>query len=112
MAKYTATLTTASASTFVCNVNKKRDFEQWIATFVCWGAFGSGTVNWQMSPDGGTTKIALFDASGTAITSTAADNFTVNLGGGTTNTDALQIYATLTGSTGATVNLAVYDNNN
>jgi hypothetical protein len=112
MAKYTATLTTASASAFVCNVNKKREFEQWVATFVPYGAFGGGTVNFLVSPDGGTTKIPLYDASGVAITSTANDNFTVNLGGGTTNSDALQIYVTITGSTGATVTVAVYDNNN
>jgi len=112
MAKYTATLTTAAADTFICNVNKKRDFYTWQATFFAWGTFGSGTVNWLISPDGGTTKIAMKDASGTAYTSTTNDDFTANLGGGSTNSDCIKVYATLTGSTGATVNLAVFDNNN
>ena len=112
MAKYTATLTTASASTFVCNVNKKRDFEFWQATFFAWGTFGGGTVNWLISPDGGITQIAMYDASGTPYTSTANDDFTATLGGGGALGDQIQVYATLTGSVGATVNLAVFDNNN
>lgn len=112
MAKHTATLTTAAADTFVCNVNKKRDFEFWQATFFAYGSFGGGTVNWLVSPDGGTTKIIMYDASGSAYTSTANDDFTVTLGGGTTNSDCIKVYATISGSTDAVVNLAVFDNNN
>lgn len=112
MAKYTATLTTAAADTFVCNVNKKRDFICWQATMFAYGTFGGGTVNWLISPDRGVTKIPMYDISGTAYTSTANDDFTVTLGGGGTNSDCMQIYATLTGSAGASVTLDVFDNNN
>ncbi len=112
MSKYTATLTTAAADTFVCNVKKKRDFYCWQATFFATGTFGSGTVNWLVSPDSGATKVPMYDASGVAYTSTANDDFTATLGGGSTNSDCIQIYATLTGSTAATVTLAVFDNNN
>lgn len=113
MAKYTITLTTAAgADIFVCHVKKKREFEQWTATFIPYGTFGGGTLNYYISSDGGVTKIPLYDSSGTAITSTANDNFTVNLGGGSTNSDSPEIYATLSGSSGATVVLDVFDNNN
>lgn len=113
MAKYTATLTTAAGSeVFICNVNRKRDLVAWTATFFCQGTFGGGTVNWLISPDGGTTKMPLYDNSGAAITSTTTDNFTVNLGSGTTNSDCPKIYATLAGSAGATVLVSVFDNNN
>jgi len=112
MSKYEATLTTAAAETFVCNVVKKRDFMFWQATCFAWGTFGGGTVNWLVSPDGGTTKIPMYDISGAAYTSTTDDDFTTTLGGGSTISDCIKIYATLTGSAGATVNLAVFDNNN
>lgn len=112
MSKYTAVLTTAAPSTFVCNVNKKRDFEFWQATCFATGTFGGGTVNWLISPDGGSTTVPMYDASGVAYTSTANDNFNAIIGGGSTNSDCVKIYATLTGSTGASVALAVFDNNN
>lgn len=113
MAKYTSTLTTAAGTeVFLCNVVRKREYDKWQATFFCQGTFGGGTVNWLISFDGGTTKMPLYDASGAAITSTTTDNFTTTLGSGTTNSDCPKIYATLSGSAGATVTIGAFDNNN
>ena len=110
MAKYTTSIS-ADGSVYVCHVNKKRDFFTWQATILAYGTWGGGTITWQISPDGGTTKIPLKDISGASITSNADDNFTVNLGGGSTNSDAPQIWATLASATGASINIVVYDNN-
>lgn len=111
MAKYTATIT-ADGDTFICNVNKKRDFEAWRATFIASGTWGSGTITWKISPNGGTTKVPLKDSSGASITSNADDNFDVTLGAGGTNSDCPKIYATMAGSTNPSVSVVVFDNNN
>lgn len=111
MTLYAVTLTTAVPAQYICDINKKRDFRNWSAGVIIAGTFGAGTVNLFISPDKGTTKIPWFDASGVAITSTANDNYTLNFDGGAKNSDAPQIYVTLTGSTGATVTVYLYDNN-
>lgn len=110
MTKYTATVT-SNTDVYICDVNKKRDFYEWFGTFLAYGTWGSGTITYKISPDGGTTKIALKDASGTSITSTADDNFTINLAGGSTNTDAPKLYVTMAGATNPSVTVVLYDNN-
>lgn len=110
MARYSATLTSDS-TVYLCDVNKKRDFRDWLATIIAWGSWGGGTITWQISPDGGTTKLALKDISGNSQTSAADDNFTIELGAGRNLTDAPKLYATLAGSTAPILNIVVYDNN-
>lgn len=43
------------------------DFGANIVKFVAWGTWGSGTLNIQRSPDGGTTWYNMKDAGGTEI---------------------------------------------
>ena len=103
---------TANGDYYVADVNKKRDFYEWFGTFLAYGTWGGATVTFKISPDGGTTKLALKDASGTDITSTADDNFTVNLAGGAANNDAPKLYASVTNATGTTsLRVVLYDNN-
>lgn len=110
MTKYVVNIT-SNADFYIADVNKKRDFYEWFGTFISYGAWGGGTITYKISPDGGTTKIALQDASGTSITSTADDNFTVNLANGSRNSDAPKLYASMAGATTPNVNVVLYDNN-
>lgn len=112
MAKYTATLTAQNTRTFICGAHQNRNLKNWLGTFVVWGTFGGGTVTWEMSPDGGTTFISLMDASGSPTTSSAADNFTTELGNGSTNSDDILLYASVATATNPSINIAVYDNIN
>lgn len=113
MAKYTATFTADAANTYVCTVNKKRDLTDWFATAFVTGTFGGGTVTLLISPDGGTTKVPLLNTSNVAIsTGTAGAMSSIRLGGsGSTNSDSMIIYATLTGSTNPALTVAIFDNN-
>lgn len=110
MAKYTASFT-SDGTVQLCYVIKKRDFRDWLATIIATGTFGGGTITWQISADGGTTKTALKDISGADQTSNAADNFTIELGSGGTVNDAPILYATLAGSTAPNIAITVFDNN-
>lgn len=114
MTKYIAnngTPITANGTYYIADVNKKRDLVQWFGTFFGYGTFGGGTIAWEISPDGGTTKLPLLDASGNAITSTTNDNFTSNLAGGADNFDAPKLYAIVTGATSPSINVILFDNN-
>lgn len=110
MSKYSVSVT-ADGDTFVADVNKKRDFYEWFGTFIAYGTWGGGTITYKISPDGGTTKIPLKDASGSSITSNADDNFTINLAAGAKNSDAPKLYVTMAGSTNPAVTVVLYDNN-
>lgn len=112
MAKYTLAFTADASLSKVMTVKIPGVTTEWFANTFVYGTFGSGTVTLFVSPDGGTTKIALKDAiSGTAISvaTTAAMN-TVRLGSGSTLSDNLIIYATLAGSTNPALTLAIFDN--
>jgi hypothetical protein len=84
---------------------------QFYGTFAAYGSsFGGGTVVFSWSPDGGTTKIPLKDENGAAMSTAANALFHRALGNGSTNSDFISIYATMTGSTTPSVTVAVYDN--
>jgi hypothetical protein len=108
--KYTATFAADAANTKICDVIRRHDAQEWFATVYIYGTFGSGTVTLFSSPDGGTTKVPLKDASNTAISATTAGMFNVRLGDGNKNTDAPIIYATLAGSTNPALTVAIFDN--
>ncbi len=110
MTKYSVPIT-ADGDYFLCDMNKKRDLTEYKYAVNAYGTWGSGTVTFKISTDGGTTKVPLKDASGNSITSTADDNFTGSWGNGAKNGDAPKMYATMAGSTGASVVIDVYDNN-
>lgn len=111
MAKYTKTLTVDS-DTAICVIERRRaGTNAWQATVFTYGTFGSGTVLLKASPDGGTTKLALKDFNGTAISSTAASVFnTQPFGNGTHLMDYITIYASLTGSTNPSITVDLFDN--
>lgn len=117
MAKFTANLTTAAPSAFICNVTRRRgDANAWCAS-VFFGvgsttAFGGATVGLQFSPDGGTTKFAAKDFTGNALTATAAGMAnTQPFGDGVNNADIIGVYAVLTVvGTNAIVPVVLFDN--
>ena len=111
MAKYTLAFTADASLQKVCTVNRNKN-QEWFANSFVYGTFGGGTMTLFVSPDGGTTKIALKDSiAGTAISvaTTAAMN-SIRLGCGDNNTDNLIIYATLSGSTNPALTVAIFDN--
>ena len=78
------------------------------------GAFGSGTITFQYSFDGGTTKATIKEGPGTSATDisyTASGGFTwispVSTGGA-----PILLYAVLSGSTAADIDVYVVDQNN
>lgn len=111
MAKYTKTLT-VDGDTAICQIDRRRaDTNAWQGSIFAYGVFGSGTVAMKMSPDGGTTKIAMKDFNGTAITGTSAYAFnTQPLGNGSHLGDFITIYASLSGSTNPSITVDLFDN--
>lgn len=110
MTKYTATIT-ADGDYYICDINKKRDLTEYRYAVNTYGSFGGGTITLKISTDGGTTKVAMMDASGGPITSTANDNYTGNWGNGANNSDAPKLYASMSGSTNPSVKFDLFDNN-
>lgn len=110
MSKYTATVT-ADGDTYLCTVNKKRSLPIWKATINAYGTWGSGTITFKVSTDGGTTKVPLQDYTGASITLSANGNFNTELGNANTNSGAPKLYATMAGSTNPSVTVDVLDNN-
>ncbi len=103
-------MTADATNTAICTAVKPRNADKWIGTFNIFGTFGSGTVALNMSTDGGTTKVAIKKADGTSYTTTAADNFQVELGCGSGNSDDIILYATLSGSTNPSITITAHDN--
>jgi hypothetical protein len=111
MAKYTTTFAADASLQKICILGRRNDANELFANAFTYGTFGSGTVTLFVSPDGGTTKIALKDAiSGTAISNAAAAMNTIRLANGGTNSDNLILYATLAGSTNPALTVAIFDN--
>lgn len=107
MSKYSVTI--SSNGDYKIGVAKRpNNLDLYMATIMVSGTWGGGTIAWKVSPDGGTTKLTMKDASGTAYASTADDNFTINLGNG--DTESPQFYASLTGATSPSLTITVFDN--
>lgn len=89
-----------------------RDSNNYVATVLLWGTFGSGTLALFVSPDNGTTLIPLTSSpGGTAISFTALGMVLLNFGHTNRNTDIpMQLWGTLTGATAQNLNVGVYDN--
>jgi hypothetical protein len=112
MARYSITMGADASLTYVCDVHKVREHNDWQATAFVYGTFGSGTVTLHVSPDGGTTKVPLLNTAGTAISiATAGAMVRTQLAGNESfNGQAMKIYATLSGSTAPALNVVIYDN--
>lgn len=86
--------------------------EPWIGTVFIGGTFGGGTITFQSSPDGGTTKIPETNLSGAAFSMTTAGSVQVSLGNADVTANQIKLYAVMTGSTSPTVTATVFDNHN
>ncbi len=106
-----ASAITADGDYLVGDVHRRSSVNEFMALVYATGTFGSGTVAWKFSPDGGTTKIPLKDEGGNAASSTAAASFVIRMGNGSTNTTAPLIYASVGGSTAASITVGMFDNN-
>lgn len=111
MAKFTQTIT-ADGDTAICQIDRRRgDANNWQATAFIYGTFGSGTVLLKLSPDQGTTKIAIKDWNGTAISATSSAVFTTQpVGNGAKNSDFITLYASVSGSSAASIKVDIFDN--
>lgn len=110
MAKYTQALSTNTTVTLGC-VHKNRNYPTCELLFFGHGTWGSGTLSLFWSPDGGTTKIAITDLANVAVTATANFGVRASFVTGHNNTDCIMLYATLAGSSGASLTVGFYDNN-
>lgn len=111
MAKHAYPVIANNTTTLLGSVVKKRDFHTWKGLFFVYGTFGSGTIAWKWSPDGGTTKLAMTDYGGAAVLSTANDSFVSEMCTGSDNSDKILLYAALTGATNPNLIVGFYDNN-
>lgn len=110
MAKYTAALTAQNTNTLVCKVRKPRTLDFYFVTLLASGTFGSGTVTFNASLDGGVTLIPLKDALGNAATLTAAGNVNLTLGTPNDKDDVLAIYASIATATNPSIAISAFDN--
>lgn len=108
MANYRTILTVDAAATHLFTAHKPRELTDFMATLNAYGTFGSGTLSYLLSTDGGTTKTTMKDISGSAYSTTTADAVNISLGGGgnhnVTNQQTI-IYAGLTGSTNPSITI-------
>lgn len=111
MAKFTKSIT-VDGDVAICQIDRRRaDANNWQATIFIYGTFGSGTVLIKFSPDKGTTKIAVKDWNGTAISATSAAVFaTQPAGNGNAIGDYITVYASTSGSTNAAITVDLFDN--
>ncbi len=111
MAKYTKTLI-VDGDVAVCQIDRRKvDSNNWQATVFIYGTFGSGTMAIKLSPDGGTTKLATKDWTGTAISTATAALFTTQpVGNGSHLSDFITVYASLSGSTNPSITVDIFDN--
>lgn len=110
MAKYTATITGNTAGTRICTVKKQRGLAEWRALLMAYGTFGGGTVAWNVSPDNGTTLVAMTDLIDTVITMTSNKMYNSSLTTGANNSDLISIWVVVTGSTTPSITVTAYDN--
>jgi hypothetical protein len=108
MASYTQTIT--ADGTYKLGNVFRGDASYYIATVYASGTWGSGTINWKWSPDGGNTLFALKDASNNALSSTANDSYNIALGNATPAQTSPAVYAVLSGSTSPSLTVGLLDN--
>jgi hypothetical protein len=110
MKQSTVTVTSAT-TTLIGTAVKRRDSLVWKGTLGATGTFGGTAITWFWSTDGGTTKYPITSAPGTAVSTSAADSFNIELNSGSHNTDRVTIYATTTGGAGISLTIQLMDNN-
>lgn len=112
MALQTANLT-ADGTTLIATLNQKHKWPTNEIGIHAHGTYGSGTLTFQYSMDGGTTKVTIKDGPSTSasdVSYTASGGFTwkspVTTGG-----QAVLLYAVLSGATSPDIDVYVIDPN-
>ena len=109
----TTTTLTADGSVLIAYLRKARVHTQYLGTEYAYGTFGGGTLSFYLSPDGGTTKIPLtLTPGGTGVALTSDGTVVYTLGTPSTNSTQITLWATLAGSSGASITILHCDNNN
>ncbi len=100
-------------SSQICEIKKtRRESSFYINTILAYGTWSSGTLSFYISPDGGTTKVALTSTpGGTGITLTANGMIGNQFGHSSSNNQSLTMWATLTGASSPSLIVIVDDNN-
>lgn len=106
MAKISSTTFTTNTTTLLCQIVRPRGLMDWKLMVSVFGTWGGGTMTFQISPDGGTTKITLDDGSST-VSLTANRVIDIHPGSRAQNDPPLLLYGTLSGSTGASLTATV-----
>jgi len=101
---------TADGTTLIAVVKRNADRENYKANVYAKGAWGSGTLKLQWSPDGGTTKIDVTDLTYVVPTLTANGSLPIEFGK-PNMTSTVYLYAVLSGATGPSLTVGVIDNN-
>lgn len=110
MANYRTSIAADTTATALVTVKKPHSLTSYVATINAYGTFGSGTLSYSMSTDGGTTKVAMKDITGAAYSATANDTVNIELGVANHLGKEPIIYAVLSGSTNPTITIDVLDN--
>ena len=114
MAKYTAVLTAQNTNTYICDIVGRHDADQWFATAMVGGNFGTtGSVSFGVSPDNGVTIYTLPQygtATPVAITASGAVNLASGFSNKNISTDQLKLYAAIGTATNPSVTITVFDN--
>ena len=111
MANFRTTLSANTSGTAIVTVHKPRSLTNWFATVNAYGTFGSGTLSYSISTDGGTTKVALKDPiTGSAYSTASADAIDISLGVANHNGREPILYAVLSGATNPSITIDVMDN--
>jgi len=115
MSLYTASLVAQDTSVYLCDIVKPRGADEWFANvisgYVAGNTFGTGTVTYSVSLDGGTTKVGINqDGTATAATQTAAGTINLRFGWPADNINEAKLYASIATATNPVVNIAVMDN--
>jgi len=111
MAKYTAVLSAQNTSIKICDIDIRHDANDWYATALLGGTFGTGTVSLQVSPDAGVTKFTINqDGTATAASATAAGALNIRLGNNNTNSNPLELYASIATAVNPAITISVFDN--
>lgn len=111
MAKTSITLTAQNTATKVCPVRKAREHWMWLGTLTAQGTWGGSTLAWYVSFDSGVTLIPIKDITDTLVSFTSNASINIQLGTSRNNTDEPQIWAELSGGSGANLTVSVFDGN-
>ena len=110
MAKISSTTFTTNTTTLLCQIIRPRGLMDWKLMVSAFGTWGGGTMTFKISPDNGTTKITLDDGnltSPTNVSLTANRILDIFPASRATHEVPLLLYATLAGSSGASLTVTV-----